>query len=55
MKQNYKITVTDTATYIIRANSQEDAEDLAVEWFSEREPDIEVEITEDKEDYEIDL
>ena len=32
--KTYKITVTDTATYIIRAESLENAEDLAVEWFS---------------------
>lgn len=51
--KNYKITVTDTATYIIRAESLENAEDLAVEWFSEREPDIDAEETEEEAEYTI--
>lgn len=54
MKNTYVITVTDIATYTIRAASQEEAEDLAVEWFSEREPDIQVEIdNSEKPDVEI--
>ena len=40
----YIITLTDTATYAIRSSSRERAEDLATEWFSEREPDCEVKI-----------
>lgn len=51
--KNYKITVTDTATYIIRAESIEDAEDLAVEWFSEREPDVKSEETDEVAEYTI--
>ena len=53
MKKNWLITITDTATYIIKAESQEEAEDLAVEWFSERKPSIIVEETTEEEDYEI--
>ena len=51
--KNYKITVTDTATYIIRAENIEDAEDLAVEWFSEREPDVKSEETDEVAEYTI--
>ena len=51
--KNYKITVTDTATYIIRAESIEDAEDLAVEWFSEREPSINSEETDEEAEFTI--
>lgn len=51
--KNYKITVTDTATYIIRAESLENAEDLAVEWFSEREPRISSQETDEEAEYTI--
>lgn len=44
MKNIYLVTVTDTVTYAIKAESKEAAEDLAVEWFSEREPDVKTEI-----------
>ena len=44
MKDTYIVTVSDKATYVIKAKSRELAEDLAVEWFSEREPDVKVEI-----------
>ncbi len=51
--KNYKITVTDTATYIIRAENLENAEDLAVEFFSEREPDVNSEETDEEAEYTI--
>lgn len=53
MKKNYMITVTDSATYIIKAESKEEAEELATEWFSERKPGIKSEITTEQEEYEI--
>lgn len=40
----YEITVTDSATYRIRAKSLEDAQDKACEYFSEREPDLDCHI-----------
>ena len=53
MKKNYKITVVDTATYIIRAEMQKLAEEHAVELFDEREPTILTEETEEEYDCEI--
>ena len=53
MKNTYKITVTDTATYYIKAENEGDAIDRAIDWFGEREPDIDVEVTTEEEDYEI--
>lgn len=49
--KTYKITVTDTATYIIRASSREAAEDQACNWFSERDPDISVSVTDEQPEY----
>ena len=49
--QTYKITLTDTATYIIRAASREAAEDLACDWFSEREPNVAVSVTDEEPEY----
>lgn len=49
MKNVYIITVTDTATYAIKSASREMAEDLAVEYFSERNPSIKVEISNNEE------
>ena len=51
--KNFKITVTDTATYIIAAEDEDMATGLAVEWFSEREPDINVTVTDDEPEYTI--
>ena len=45
----------DKAEYAIRAASEEEALDLATEWFSEREPDVHVEIDNDADpDIELD-
>lgn len=52
-KKTYEITVSDTATYRIRANSQEEAENLAWDYFNEREPNIDTVETNDKPDIEI--
>lgn len=49
--KTYKITVTDTATYYIEADDIERAEELAVEWFSEREPDVKSEETDEEAEY----
>lgn len=48
-KDVYIITVSDSATYAIKAANREDAEYLALEYFDEREPDVEVEIDNDEE------
>lgn len=53
MKKTYKITVTDTATYYIKAEDIDDATELAVEWFGEREPDVKTEETDEEAEYEI--
>lgn len=51
----YVISLEDKAEYAIRAASEEEALDLATEWFSEREPDVHVEIDNDTEpDIELD-
>ena len=42
MSRVYEITVTDSATYYIKADDIEIAQELAVEWFSEREPKIDI-------------
>lgn len=52
-KTTWKITITDTATYNIKAESVEEAKDLAMEWFEEREPHVEIKTTEDEAEYEI--
>ena len=44
-KKNYKVTLTDTATYIIKTETKEEAICIAAEWFSEREPDIAISVT----------
>ncbi len=49
--ETYEITVSDKKTYIIRAASQEAAEEQACEWFSEREPDISVTVTDKEPEY----
>ena len=53
MKKTYKITVTDTATYYIKADDMDAAEDLAIEWFGERDPETIITETDEEEDYEI--
>lgn len=53
MKKTYLITVSDSAVYTIKAASRERAEDLAVEWFAEREPTIIIKETNDEPDVEI--
>ena len=53
MKKTYAITVTDTVTYYIKAEDSDEAADLAIEWFDEREPDVRVEETDEEADYEI--
>ena len=52
-KKTYAVTVSDKKTYKIRASSQADAEELALEWFSEREPSISIEVTDEKPEIEI--
>lgn len=51
---NYKITLTDAATYIIKARNEDEAIDKACEWFSEREPDITITETDEPADDEED-
>ena len=53
MAKTYKITVTDTATYYIKAKKIDDAIDLAVERFDEREPNVFAEEFDGKAEYEI--
>ena len=53
MAKNYKITITDSATYIINAEIIESAKELAVEWFSEREPSIKIEETDEEAEYSV--
>ena len=53
MKKTYKITITDTATYYIDTEDVDDATELALEWFSERKPDVSIEETDEEAEYEI--
>lgn len=57
MKTTWKVTVTDTAIYNIKAESKEEAEEtgliLAMDWFEQREPHVKIEATEDEAEYEI--
>ena len=50
--KNYKITLTDTATYIIKAEDEDTAIEEALEWFSERNPDVTVMKTDEPADNE---
>lgn len=43
-KNTYVVTVTDTATYVIRADSEDFAKAMAMEYFSERTPTVTSEI-----------
>ena len=52
-RKTYTITVFDKATYRISSESLEEAEELALEWFAEREPSIRVEVTDEKPEIEI--
>lgn len=49
MAKVYDITIKDSTGYYIKANSEEEAVELALEWFSERKPDIEISVMTDKE------
>lgn len=49
---NYKITLTDTATYIVKAKDEDEAIDMAYEWFSERVPDTTITETDETADNE---
>ena len=40
-------------TYVIKAESLEDAKELAIEWFEERDPHVETSTTEEEPEYEI--
>lgn len=52
MKKFY-VTMTSTAEYTVEAETEEEAIEMAYDWFSEREPDIDCEeMTEPNEDYE---
>ena len=52
-KKTYQITVSDSATYVIRSNSREDAEELARQYFEERQPDVETTVTDEEPQVEI--
>ena len=54
-KKVYRITLTDTATYEIKSSSKEDAEWLALDWFSEREPKVVIEEVEDESGFEYEI
>ena len=43
-KNTYVVTVTDTATYVIRADSEEFAKTMAMDYFSERTPTVTSEV-----------
>lgn len=51
-KKVYRITLTDTAIYTIKSSSEENALELALDWFSEREPSVKVEVVDDEYEYE---
>ena len=52
-KKTYAVTVSDKKTYKIRASSRTDAEALALEWFSEREPSVSIAVTDESPEIEI--
>ena len=52
-KRNYKVSVTDSAAYVIRASSEEQAKDKAWEFFNERQPAFSIEITKEEAEVEI--
>lgn len=45
--KKFEITITDSAWYPIEAENKEEAVCRALEWFIEREPEIEVKEVED--------
>ena len=49
----YEVTVTDTATYRIRATSEDSARDKAWDYFNEREPDFDIKVVDEPADNEI--
>lgn len=52
--KNYKITIADAATYIIRTNAEETALECALAYFDERKPEITIQITDEEADVTID-
>lgn len=38
----FEVTVKDEATYLIGADNEDRAKEIAVEWFSERAPEVEM-------------
>lgn len=44
MKNTYVIDVTSTALYTIRADSEEEAVERALEYFDERTPEVHVDV-----------
>ena len=55
MKKTLKITVSDSAVYYIEADDNDMglAEDLALKWFSERKPVVNVSVCDEKPDITI--
>ena len=51
--KNYMVTVTDTATYVIRAASEEAAKNIALDYFNERTPDFDIKVTAEEAEVEI--
>lgn len=51
--KTFKITVSDSATYYIKTNDKDLAEEIAVEWFSERKPMVNVSECNEKPDIEV--
>lgn len=52
-KKNFMVEVSDTATYCIRAKSMEEAQDLAWDYFQEREPNFNISVTDEEAEVEI--
>ena len=53
MAKTWKITVSDSATYVIKSEDREAAANLALEWFSERHPCYKFEETDEEPEYTI--
>lgn len=53
MKKTYEIKITDTATYIIKANDKDRAVELALDYFEERKPIVIVNETNEAPDIEL--
>lgn len=50
--KNYMVHMKDECTYIIKAVDEEQAIDLACDWFSERKPTIDITETDEEADNE---